>query len=473
METHKLLERQLLRLKLKQDAIPATLKQWSEFLAHISTAYQEADQDRYLLERSMEISSRELVELNTKLQNAQHIAKLGYWFLDEKTGKMALSSELYSLLGLEQGESISSIFQFRDMLHKEDRVELFAKLKTSTREGATYEHEFRMLHPDKTYHWYYIAGHPTSDQEGGEKYKSGILMDISNRKKAELEVQRLNEQLILTARQAGMADIATSILHNIGNVLNSVSVSLDVLKESLDRSQSIKIINIADLIKKNLHDLISYLSADAKGKLIPQYIIALSENIDKESKVTNAELENLKLYIMHLKEIVDSQNAISRVSGVKEYISIPEVVDNVLKMTGYFLDKNKEIHIKTDYNFNKKVLFDKTKLTQILVNILQNAKESIFLNKGTDKKEVSVLVKETAEHSKLQIIIEDTGIGILPKNMTKIFSFGFSTKTNGHGFGLHASALAANEMGGNLTAKSQGEGKGATFILTLPLRDNI
>ena len=68
----------------------------------------------------------------------------------------------------------------------------------------------------------------------------------------------------------------------------------------------------------------------------------------------------------------------------------------------------------------------------------------------------------------MQIAVIDTGIGISPENLTRIFAHGFTTRKDGHGFGLHSGALAAKELGGKLSVESAGLGQGASFVLDLP-----
>ncbi len=298
-----------------------------------------------------------------------------------------------------------------------------------------------------------------------------LTKEIEERKKLELANAALNDELILAARRAGMADISTSILHNVGNVLNSVSVSLELLKESMDNSHINKLMNIGKLFNENISNISSYLTQDSKGKLIPQYLVALSQNVEKEFKISGEEIENLRNYIQHVKEIIATQNSLSSTSGLKENISLPNLIETALKMTGSTNEINNVI-INKVYSFDKSVLVDKSKFTQILVNLLQNAKESILSDDNNHKKEIAISIEESCENNQFKVVVTDTGSGILPENITKIFSFGFSTKENGHGFGLHASALAAKEMGGQLIAQSQGKGKGATFILTLPSQNN-
>jgi len=295
-----------------------------------------------------------------------------------------------------------------------------------------------------------------------------LIKEIEERKRLESINESLNSQLLLSARQAGMADVSTSILHNVGNVLNSVSVSLEILKGYIESSQYVKFIDVCNLLKPNLSSISTYLTEDPKGKFIPQYLINLSEDVGKEYELYTEETNNLRNYVQHVKEIIATQNALSGTSGMTEKVSVPIIVDTALKMTGYDIESNKHIKVNKNYQFDKDVVIDKTKILQILVNLLQNAKEAVMSNDKNEMKEIVISVEEINMSKEFKVEIEDNGVGILPENITKIFSFGFSTKEKGHGFGLHASAISAKEMGGKLIAESEGNGKGAVFTLTLP-----
>lgn len=478
---HKLLERQLNRLNLGETTLPETPEQWGELLSRIDNVYSQADKERYSLERSMEISSREMMSLNKQLENAQHIAQLGYWSFEQGSENIIMSKELRHIFGVETGQKNPTFSELIERIHEDDRDNVRNMFNSPiASEGCVvpqsseikcaqdFEAEFQMLHPDGTYHWYYFCGHPEIEKGGVVKRFTGITMDIGNRKKVEQEVASLHEKLLVTARQAGMADISTSILHNVGNILNSVSVSLELLRESIENSKVSKFKDVCGLLENNMADIANYISQDPKGKLVPQYLIALSENVGVEYKTCNEEIENLRIYIEHIKEIVASQNELSGTAGMTESISIVSVVDTALKMAGTTDDTSKNIKFNKNYQFNKKVDIDKTKVMQILVNLFQNAKESVTANDNDAAKMVSINIEDAGDEKDFKIVVEDNGSGILPENITKIFSFGFSTKETGHGFGLHASALAAKEMGGKLIAESDGPGHGARFILTLP-----
>jgi C4-dicarboxylate-specific signal transduction histidine kinase len=118
-----------------------------------------------------------------------------------------------------------------------------------------------------------------------------------------------------------------------------------------------------------------------------------------------------------------------------------------------------------EYDSLPVVTVQKHKVLQILVNLLRNAKHACD-DSGKATKQVTVRV--VAEHGRVRISVTDNGIGIPAENLTQIFAHGFTTRKNGHGFGLHSGALVARELGGSLTALSDGPGRGATFVLDLP-----
>ena len=111
---------------------------------------------------------------------------------------------------------------------------------------------------------------------------------------------------------------------------------------------------------------------------------------------------------------------------------------------------------------------DRHKLMQILINLFSNACNAVMANEAGTRT-IRVALKRTGP-AYARIEISDNGIGIEPENLTRIFQHGFTTRAEGHGFGLHSSAIAAAELGGSLRAESEGIGMGAAFIIDLPFR---
>lgn len=468
MVLHKILLRQLNRYNLDSGNLPSSLDEWQSFLESINKKYKEEDQERYLLERSMTISSQELSDLNKRLESAQEIAQLGYWLYKKGDTKITLSKGVYNLLKPKVGSSLFNFHGFLSIIYKEDRLLLVKGLKNSLLTGQKFELEIRIKQSETESNWYFIIAHPFKDNVSFYNSFTGILMDINKRKKAEEELIILHNQLVMAERQAGMTDIATATLHNVGNILNSANVTCELLKEMRQQSARKKLYQVATLLQNNLSKLNDYLSTDPQGQLIPEYLLGLIENINKEEELYVKETENLHQHIAHIKEIITIQNDMNRSYGVCEKVSIPQTVDLAIEMATPLIEKQ-NIRVVKNYQPTPKIMIDKIKLMQILTNIIQNAQDAFDQSSAAKEKTITICVYQEPLENKVIIKVKDNGMGILPENLVKIFSLRFTTKIKGHGFGLHMCALDVKSMGGNLVALSEGQGKGATFVLTLPL----
>ena len=287
--------------------------------------------------------------------------------------------------------------------------------------------------------------------------------EIDERKKLELKNNELTTQLVSAARQAGMADIATSVLHNIGNVLNSANISVSVLKHQLKHSKLGDLVKLSSLLEANQDNLPNYLTNNEQGKHIIPYLNLLAETWKEDSELLTNEVLALNKNIDHIKNIIIQQQSLSGTIGFQEKIAIPECIEHCIALN---LTQSKQIKIVRDYRLDRSVIIDKVKLMQIIVNLIKNSVDALQEYNPSS----SQLILRTFGKNDLCFVIEvsDNGIGIAKKNLNKLFSYGFTTKKTGHGFGLHASAISAQEMGGTLSVSSKGIGKGASFILELP-----
>ena len=220
--------------------------------------------------------------------------------------------------------------------------------------------------------------------------------DITDRKEYELRAKKTHQKLVFMSRQAGMAEVATSILHNIGNILNSANVSLSIVQENYAQTYYEKLFKIAMMIRENLDNLEDFLLKDPKGKLVPKYLVELIELLAKTYQTSRVEVNNLSSHLSHIKDIVSMQKAISGTSGVFEKIFIPETIDTALQMT--IAASKTEIKLEKQYDNIPLVLTDKTKLLQILVNLIQNAKDAVEKNTLKEHKKISVFFEKQAKY---------------------------------------------------------------------------
>ncbi len=291
-----------------------------------------------------------------------------------------------------------------------------------------------------------------------------VVQDITERRQAEEELENVHKQLLVASRHAGMAEVATNVLHNVGNVLNSVNVSASLVEERIKKSKCAKVAQVAALLQEHAADLAGFL-AGPQGRHLPAYLKELAADLVTERDTAVAELTALRGNVEHIKEIVAMQQSYARRGGQLETIDIRALVEDSLRMNeGAFTRHG--VTIVRDYQDASPVEVDKHKVLQILVNVIRNAKYAC--HEGAGEKKVTVRIR--ARNGSVQVSVIDTGVGIPKENLERIFSHGFTTRADGHGFGLHSSALAAKALGGTLEAYSAGPGQGATFTLTLPLR---
>src|ERR1051326_2887464 len=280
-------------------------------------------------------------------------------------------------------------------------------------------------------------------------------------------LENLHRQLVEASRQAGQAEVATSVLHNVGNVLNSVNVSADLLRQRMAGSKLSNLGRVTALLRDHKDDLPRFLTEDSKGRQLLPYLENLSDYSKAEKSEFLVEMESLSRNIEHIKQIVATQQSYAKVSGVAETVKVAELVEDALSMhsAGY---QRHAVQVVREFDDVPKITVDRHKVLQILVNLFHNAKYACEAARASDRK-ITVRIAASGP-DRVRIHVADNGMGIAPENLTRIFAHGFTTRKNGHGFGLHSGALAAKEMGGSLRAHSAGIGRGATFTLELPLQ---
>jgi signal transduction histidine kinase len=291
-------------------------------------------------------------------------------------------------------------------------------------------------------------------------------VDITAQKQAEARLAETLEQLLVASRQAGMAEVATGVLHNVGNVLNSVNVSATLIADRIRHSKAGNIAKIAAMFDGHKADLAGFLANDPRGRTIPDYLGTLAESLAAEQTMVIAELDELGKNVDYIKGIVAMQQTYAMASGVFEDVSVPEMIEDALRINAASLARH-DIEMIRDHQSPLVVTTDKHKVIEILVNLVRNAKYACDESGRAGKQ---ITVRTASDDRGVKIAVIDNGIGIPAENLTRIFNYGFTTREHGHGFGLHSSALAAKELGGSLTVKSEGAGRGATFTLELPCK---
>ena len=296
---------------------------------------------------------------------------------------------------------------------------------------------------------------------------SELQEQVRAREEANTKLAAAQQRLIELSRQSGMAEVATGVLHNVGNVLNSVNVSATIVANKVRKSRVNKLGVVSDILQRHTGDMTEFLSEDPKGKLVLPYLLELGGHLQQERESMLQELELLTGHIGHIKEIVATQQSYAQVSGLVEMVSLEQLVEDSISFVHTGFERHK-IRLERDYEPLPAIAVEKHSVLQIMLNLLRNAKQAL---KDGDPPDRWVKIRiYRHEGGTVRVEVRDNGVGIPAENLTRIFSHGFTTRQGGHGFGLHSGANAAQQMDGSLWAESEGPNRGATFILQLPLK---
>jgi two-component system, LuxR family, sensor kinase FixL len=451
---HSLLARQI--RKFFGGNLPAEL---AAFTTAVDDSYVAFDNDVKILHRAMELSSQELTQANIEVRAVIEAIPDVILRLDREG----------NIVPLKAPEQVAD-----SHAHRFNKRRITGKLShlPDPAVRVAFERGLKEVLTDgqlKTFEYTVVS-------ELGESFfevrlvalKNGeaiaIIQDVTQRKQSEAEHERLNRELISASRLAGMAEVATGVLHNVGNVLNSVNLSVSMLAEQLRKSKISSLGRVVQLLNEHREDLGEFLTGDPKGRQLPAFIEVLSAHLTREQSLLVQETHSLQQSIEHIKQIVSVQQAYAKVAGATEVLQVHVLLEEALRMSSAALSR-REIEIVREFEPVAPVLADRHLVLQILINLVSNAEQAL---RGRPDDGRIILRIGRGERDRVRIEVADNGVGISRENLARIFSHGFTTKTNGHGFGLHSGANAAKQIGGSLGVRSDGPGTGATFVLELP-----
>ena len=309
---------------------------------------------------------------------------------------------------------------------------------------------------------YYVA---KVTSPAGEHFGRGYYFrDVTHEKEAAAELRDLHRQLLEASRRAGMAEVATGVLHNVGNVLNSINVSATLAQEYLGKSRAPAVRRAGELFADLSLDPALGLSLHPKARHLAPFLIELSDVLAGERAQLGHELGSLIKNVDHVKHIVALQNAHAKAGGVFETAALQDVVEEAIQVYAHAFARH-DIEIERALEPLPPFGIDRHRILQILLNLLANARHAVAENATPKRVRIAV---ETGDPGHARVVVSDNGVGIAAEDQFRIFAAGFSTRKDGHGFGLHTAALAAGEMGGTLGCHSDGPGTGARFTLELP-----
>ena len=295
-----------------------------------------------------------------------------------------------------------------------------------------------------------------------------LSRENAERRRAEESLKSLQKEHIAAAHRVGMAEVATSVLHNVGNVLNSINVSISLIRDQLKNSGVSDFRRVVEVIEQHKSGFAEFVAEDKRGRHLPDFLIELGQRMASEEQALRQEVAQLANNIGHIKDIITVQQSHARISGLVEEADLAALIEDAIRIN-YASAERHAITIRREFEELPPVPIEKQKILQILVNIISNAKYALIDKEDLEK--IIAIRLSRSDDGWVRIEVSDNGIGISQENLTRIFSHGFTTRREGHGFGLHSAALAAEDMNGRLTALSDGPGRGATFVLEIPYRN--
>ncbi len=295
-----------------------------------------------------------------------------------------------------------------------------------------------------------------------------VIRHALERRKASLEREQLTQQLVESSRRLGMAEVASDVLHNVGNVLNSLNVSAGLIAQHV-RDMPVHDVNrTSDLLAAHQDDIGTFLTQDTKGQRVLGFLSQLGGHLRDQHAQTCIDLETLISQIDHVRDLIAAQNDVARATSIQEPVILKDLVEAALKTHAPECDKD-QIALTRDYADLPQVMTDKQQVSQIVTNLIANATEAIH-QQGPGPHRLTVRIHLDAEHdNRISMQVMDTGVGIPPENLHRIFAQSCSKEGGGQGAGLHNNANMAKNLGGSLTAYSDGAGLGAIFTLELPV----
>jgi signal transduction histidine kinase len=262
-------------------------------------------------------------------------------------------------------------------------------------------------------------------------------------------------QLLRTARFAGMAEVATGVLHNMGNALNTVAVTARLARDTAED----------DSLQRRLERTVDLLAdPNADREAIQRYLSAVARRVHSRREQSVAELDRLMDGVAHVESVVSAQQRHARSGGLVEDTPVRTMVNQAVALARPIIEQL-GVRVEATYIQNINVITEVHQVIQILVNLVRNAADAM---RDLDAERIIHIDAELVG-SAVRLVVRDSGPGVPADQRERIFQHGYTTKSTGNGFGLHVSALAARSLGGELALLPHVDGIGARFVLFIPL----
>jgi signal transduction histidine kinase len=405
----------------------------------------------------------DLEVLSIRFGIATRAAKAGVWEWREGDDEVWWNDNMYAIYGFPAATFQPRLSIAVTMIHPDDLAVAEAAWAGALQQATDMHVQFRIIRADNSILHLDSVAAVVTDPHSPKRRLVGIILDITERVGTEQRERLLQKQLREASHRSGMAEVATGVLHNVGNVLNSLGVASSTVQARLSASHYDRVERVAALLEVHRDALGDFLINDARGKHLPQYLSALGAQLKKDTEGLQREIDAISGHVQYLCDIVQAQQTFARVGGTEEAVDVRELVDTALRLKARNLEG---MDVRREIGDIPEFLADRYKLLQIVVNFIGNACDAIAENVSGARQ---MAIRAQVVDGQLEIAVEDSGVGIPSELLARIWEFGFTTKTHGHGFGLHSSAVAAQQLGGTVAVISAGSGLGACFTVRIPL----
>ena len=271
------------------------------------------------------------------------------------------------------------------------------------------------------------------------------------------------------ARTAGMAEIATNVLHNVGNALNSVKTASHCIQETSKERKWLGLLSKIVNLMQTQDDLGDFFTNDERSNRIPQALDTVYRNLNDQNHELNTETARLVDQVRSIDNVLQEQQKYSNEStAILEKVNLNQLIEESLAYKAYWL-QDQNLELVRDFGSLLPVNVEKAKFRRILVYLLQNASEAIA---EMDREDGRIILKTESLEDGVYVEITDNGVGIPDESSKRVFAHGFTTKQQKAGFGLHYCANAMTEMNGSIKVHSDGLDKGTTARLYFPIAES-
>jgi len=369
---------------------------------------------------------RSLQNSELKLEEAQRIAHVGHWERDLDTDLTSCSNETYRIFGLVPQNHFPGLSELTNLLHPEDRQKMIQAVADAVNDVRPYNVEYRVIRPTGEVRFVHSVGSVVKDESGRPRRRFGTVQDITERKLAEEALRQAQADLAHVSRVTTMGELTASIAHEVNQPLAAVV--------------------------NNAHASLSLLPKDTPG--LQEVREALTEIIEDANRASDI--------IARVRQLA------KRVPVAKLRLDLSEVVNDVLGFARYG-STMRHVTIRTDLSPDlPSVSADRVQLQQVLLNLVINGMDA--MNQVEESKRVLTIYGRRETHDgaiEALLSVSDSGVGLKPQAMERLFEAFYTTKTQGMGMGLAISRSIIEAHGGRMWAETR-PGPGATFSLSLP-----